>query len=456
MRRRHFLRAMAGTGAGLLFLPKGPLYGQNAPGNRLNIALIGVWGRALAHYDTLASENVVALCDINDNYLANATKKWPQAKTYTDWRQCLDQPGLDAVVCCTPDHHHAFVANWAMNRGLHVYCEKPIGLSVEEVRLVRATYLKHKGKLATQHGTQRHAYPNFQRLRELIVDGAIGELRQVSAWDSRKIGRPGYPPAEGEPPGYLHYEQWLGPSPYHPYNRAYFSSTVAGLNCLQWNMFWDFGAGQVGDMGSHTMDLVWNAIDASAPLTAEAQGDKLNPEVCPVELKATFEHAANQWRPAITVSWYQGGLKPAPPKPYVDLNRMGNGAVFEGSKGYIVADFTSRVLIPGDNDGDLTYFKRRSKNDLLAGVGGSEGLSQRTGGERLFQQEWVDACKGDKRTSCDFDYAGTMMEQMLLALVAYRVGKKLEYDSGAGRVTNVPEANEFLSRKYRSGWSLNG
>ena len=135
---------------------------------------------------------------------------------------------------------------------------------------------------------------------------------------------------------------------------------------------------------------------------------------------------------------------------------MSNGAVFEGTKGAIVADFNSRVLVPTDNEGNLTYYKRRSADQLLPGVGGAKQLDKRTGGERAFQQEWIDACKGDKRTSCDFDYAGTEMEQQLLGLVAYRVGKKLNYDPAAGRVTNVPEANELLSRKYRSGWTLNG
>jgi hypothetical protein len=221
-------------------------------------------------------------------------------------------------------------------------------------------------------------------------------------------------------------------------------------------MFWDFGSGQVGDMGSHTMDLIWNVIEAGAPTAVEAEGDPFNSDVCPIELKATFQHPANSWRPAITVGWFQGGLKPSSPKGYVDLNKMGNGAVFEGSKGAIVADFNSRVLIPNDNDGDLTYYKRRSKDDLLPLVGGSEELTRRSGGERAFQQEWVNACKGDKKTSCDFDYAGTLMEQNLLALVAYRAGKKLEYDPASGRITNAPEANQHLSRKYRPGWTLNG
>ena len=188
---------------------------------------------------------------------------------------------------CTADHHHAFIANWAINRGMHVYCEKPLGITVEEVRTVRANYLKHKVKVATQHGTQRHAYPNFERVRELILDGAIGELKTIHGWDSRQLPRPGYPAGEGMPPSFLHYEQWIGPSPYHPYSPQYFGGS-AGLNCLFWNMYRDFGVGQMGDMGAHTMDLLWNAIDAGAPTAIEIDqevSDKYDPNICPGEVE---------------------------------------------------------------------------------------------------------------------------------------------------------------------------
>jgi predicted dehydrogenase len=343
---------------------------------------------------------------------------------------------------CTADHTHAFIANWAINRGYHVYCEKPLANSVEEARVVRANFLKNKTRIATQVGTQRHAYDNFNRVRELVLDGAIGELQQVSAWGNRQLRRPGYLPAAGEPPSDFHWDLWLGPSPEHPYNPEYFSGG-AGMNCLQWNMYWDFGTGQVGDMGSHTMDLAWNAIDAELPTSAEARGEPFHPEVSPVMLELHFQHPANAWRPGIKVSWYQGGAMPASPAPWVDLNRIGHGALFEGSRGALVAEFNARLLIPFGNAADMTYYRPRKKEDLLPPLGD-------------FQQQWVDACKGSLKTSCDFDYGGTMIEQMMLGLVAYRVGKKLDYDGKTGRVTNVPEANELLRRRYRAGWTLDG
>ncbi len=442
MNRRQFLKSTTATGAGLLILPGGVLGGANAPSNKLNVAMIGVWGRARAHQRAISSENVVALCDIDENHLAEAAKKFPKAKTYVDWRKCLEQRDLDAVVCCTTDHTHAFVANWEMNRGLHVYCEKPLANSVEEARVVRATYLKNKSKLATQVGTQRHAHPNFNRVRELITDGAIGELERVSAWGNRQIRKPGYLSAKGEPPKHLHYDLWLGPAPNHPYNPGYFSGGP-GANCLNWNMYWDFGSGQVGDMGSHTMDLAWNAIDAGLPTSVEASGDKFNPEVTPVELQAHFEHVANDWRPAIRVSWYQGGAMPKSPKGPVDLKKIGHGAMFEGSKGVLIADFHSRILLPGGDEADMTYYKPRAKEKLIPPVG-------------HFLKEWSSACKGDLGTSCNFDYGSTLIEEMLLGLVAYRAGKKLDYNGATGEVTNSSEGNDLLRSTYRSGWTLNG
>lgn len=532
MQRRDLLK----SAVGLTILKSGMLKGQTAPSNKLNIALMGVWGRGTAHYNVLRSENVVALCDVNDQRTKEALDVFPKAKTYWDWRKCLEQKDIEAVVICTADHHHAFIANWAINRGLNVYCEKPLGITVEEVRTVRANYLKNKVKIATQHGTQRHAYPNFERVRELILDGAVGELHTIHGWDARELPRPGYPAGEGMAPSFLHYEQWIGPSPYHPYSPQYFGGTP-GMNCLFWNMYRDFGVGQMGDMGAHTMDLLWNSIDAGAPISADVDrdvSDKYDPNICPVKLKAIFEHPANSWRGPVKVVWYQGGLKPNAPKNYLDMKNIANGAIFEGTKGTILADFTTRVIIPNNDDGDFTYYKRRSREQLIPLIEGTGQTTQaapapqrRANPQRaaqnrptlppgftampnsavlgpngfpvvqyvdgklpaalglpnpaveaydknpgpppttgdVFQREWIDACKGksngvvngtSSKTHCDFNYSGSMMEQMLLGLVAHRAGKKLEYDPATGRVTNFEEANEYLKRPYRPGWTLNG
>ena len=439
MNRRKFLKSTAALGAGLTILPTGFVGGANAPSNKLNLALIGVWGRGRAHQGVMSSENIVALCDVDEEHLAEAAGKFPKAKKYVDWRKCLDQEDLDAVLCCTTDHTHAHIATWAMNRGLHVYCEKPLANSVEEARIVRAKYLENKHKLATQVGMQRHAFENFNRVRELVKDGAVGELQRVSAWGNRQLRKPGYLPAAGKPPKHLHYDLWIGPSPHHPYNPGYFSGGP-GANCLNWNMYWDFGSGQVGDMGSHTMDLAWNGTDAHLPTAAEASGDAYNPDVTPVKLEAHFDHPANDWRPAIRISWYQGGAMPKSPRNYIDLKRIGHGAMFEGTKGSLICDFRTRILVPNGDAANMTYYKPRAEEELVPALGG-------------FQQEWLKACKGDLKTTCNFDYGGTMIEQLLLGLVAYRAGKKIAYD-GAKGVTNDTQANALLNREYRQGWPL--
>jgi predicted dehydrogenase len=442
MKRRQFLSSVSAVGAGVMILPRMKLFGADAPSNKLNIALIGTWGRGEAHFSAIKSENVVALCDINEEHLDFGASKFPGAKKYVDWRKCFEQKDINAVVCCTLDHMHPFVANWALNRDFHCYCEKPLANSVEEARVVRETYIKKKNKLATQVGTQRHAHDNFNRVQELIRDGAVGELQSVCAWGNRQIPRPGYLPAQGEPPKHIHYDLWIGASPMHPFNPGYFAGKP-GMNCLNWNMFWDFGNGQVGDMGSHTMDLAWNAIDATLPTTAEGKGDPYNAEVTPVKLETHFDLPANDWRKAIKVSWYQGGAMPESPVGYIDLKKIGHGAMFEGTKGYLVADYTSRTLYPNTKNGDFTYYQPRSKEKLLPPVGD-------------FQKQWINACKGDLKTDCDFVYAGNMIEMMILGLVAYRVGKKINYDGQAGKVTNCPEADALLRRTYRPGWTLNG
>jgi len=458
--RREFLRSAAAVGAGVLFLPRSVL-GANAPSKKLNVAFVGTWGRAHAHFGAIRGENVVALCDIDENHLASGAKRFPKAQKYVDWRKMLEQKDINAVICSSTDHTHAFVANWALNRDMHVYCEKPLGNSVEECRVVRANYLKRKDKVATQVGTQRHQIENFNRVRELVLDGAIGELKAAYAWGNRQIRRKGYLPAQGEPPKHLHYDLWIGPSPFHPYNPGYFKGGP-GANCLSWNMYWDFGCGQVGDMGSHTMDLAWCALDADLPTTAEGEaypagspeatggrsrGKRTkpippHPEVSPVELHTSWDIPANAQRPAIRLHWYQGGMMPRSPRKYVDLKRIGHGAMFKGSNGFIIADFGSRIIIPFGSRDDMTYYKPRAKDKVLPPLG-------------HFQKEWVNACKGDLKTTCNFDYGGKLIETMLLGVVAYRVGKKLTYDAKAG-TTNDDQANALLSRKYRKGWTLDG
>lgn len=435
--RRQFLKQST-AGAGLLLLPSGFLSGKGAPSSKLNIALIGTGGRATAHFSSVEGENVVALCDVDSQHLAKAAEKFTGATHYADWRECLEHKELDAIVCSTTDQTHAMISNWAMARGIHVYCEKPLAITVEEARSVRANYLSKRDQLATQVGTQLHAKNGFRKVKELIRSGAIGELKSVSAWGNRKIPKQGYLPSAGKPPEYLDYDLWLGPSEFHPYNPGYFEHDVPGSNCLNWNMFWDFGAGQVGDMGSHTMDFAWNALDAAPAISAWAEGDPFNPAVTPVKLATHFRIPANDWRGEVDLSWYQGGAMPKEPVAGV-LRGIAHGAYFEGTDAWLVSDYggTHAIVPKSAKDGDR--FKRTAVK-----------------GGYSHQGEWIEACKGNLKTACNFDYAGQMIETMMLGLVAYRAGDKIDYDAAAGKVVGNEKANAYLRRSYRDGWALEG
>ena len=431
--RRDFLKSTVTTGVGLMILKSGSLRGQSANG-KLNIAVIGVGGRGAANLDGVKSENIVALCDVDGNRLAAAAAKFPQAKTYADWRLCLEQKDIDAVVCSTTDHTHAFVNIWAMNRGMHVYCEKPLANSVHEARLVRETYLKSQGKLATQMGTQIHATDNFRRVVELIRDGVIGTVSEARVWCSREPKGGSYLPAAGEPPAHLNWDLWLGPSPEHRYSPGYLGG------CLAWNLYWDFGSGQIGDMGSHMLDLPYWALGLRFPTSCEAEGTPVNPDTCPQWLQAKWTHPAAAGRGPVDVHWYDGGKKPGMPTKVFHRDELFKGILFKGDQGWLLADYDYRIVMLR---GDMTHYSRPAPADLIPRSPG-------------HHQEWLNACKNGTPTLCDFDYSGALIEHNLLALVAYRAGAKLEWDAVNLKATNCPEADRFITKTYRDGWVLNG
>ncbi len=419
-----------------MFARSGLLAQGNSPNDKLNIAVIGCGGRGAANLNEVQSENVVALCDINSKTLADTAAKFPKATTYADWRKCLEQKDVEAVVCSTADHTHAFVANWAMNRGKHVYCEKPIAISVQEARLLRDTYAKNKGRIATQMGTQIHASDNYRRMAELIRDGALGTIKSGHVWCSRTPKGGSYLPEVVPIPENINWDLWIGPSTFHPYNPEYFNG-----GCLGWNRFWDFGAGQIGDMGSHMMDMASYLLDLKSPTACEAQGTPVvSADTCPEWLTATWEHPANDWRPAIKVQWYDGGKKPGMPSSIFSRENAFKGIIVYGDKGVLYGDYDFRVVIL---KGDMTQYKAPKKEELIPASPG-------------HHKEWITACKTDKKTSCNFEYSGTLVENNMLALVAYRAGEKLEWDAANMKVANRPEAEQFLRRKYREGWNLNG
>ena len=434
MNRRTFLKQSTTLGAGLTILKSGILKAGSSPNEKLNIAIIGVGGRGAGNMNDVKSQNIVALCDVNDKNLATAAQQFPNAKTYNDWRKCLDQKDIEAVVCSTTDHTHAFVNVWAMNRGKHVYCEKPLANSVHEAHVVRQTYLKNKNKLATQMGTQIHASDNYRRMVELIRRGAIGTVKEARVWCSRTPEGGSYLPEVKPIPDHIHWDLWLGPAPYHPYNPGYLGG------CLAWNIFWDFGSGQIGDMGSHMMDMAYWALDLKLPTTCQAEGTPVNSDTCPQWLTAEWDHPANDWRPDVKLFWYDGGKKPGMPSEAFDREKLFKGVIFKGDNGWLIADYDWRILMLR---GDMTHYESPKSEELLPASPG-------------HHQEWLNGCKTGKPTLCNFDYSGALIENNLLALVAYRVGKKLEYDAENMKATNCPEADQYIRKTYRQGWVLNG
>lgn len=451
--RRAFLKNSAAFGAGLTVIKSGILSAGESPNEKLNIAVIGVRGRGGANLNGVKAENIVALCDVNSKNLAAAAEQFPQARTYEDWRKCLDQKNIDAVVCSTTDHTHAFVNMWAMNRGKHVYCEKPLANSVEEARMVRQTYIKNKDKIATQMGTQIHASDNYRRMVELIRGGAIGVPQEVRVWCSRMPKGGSYLPEVKPIPDHINWNLWIGPSPYHPFNPGYLGG------CLAWNRFWDFGSGQIGDMGSHMMDMAYWGFDLKLPTSCEAtawspddtpedaiEGEEIppmiNPDTCPQQLVAEWEHPANDWRPAVKAYWYDGGKKPGMPSRAFNRDNLFKGAVFKGDKGWLLCDYGYRIYMPR-TDANMTHYTSPKQSDLIPSSPG-------------HHQEWIIACKTGKPTLCNFDYSGALIEANMLALVAARVGKKLEWDPKSLSAKNCPEADQYIRKTYRKGWVLNG
>ena len=426
--RRDFLRNSTYAGIGFWFVSNATPAHSRSPNEKLNIGIIGAGGRGAANTDGVKSENIVALADVNENHLEAASKRFPKAKRYVDWRKLLDQKDLDAVVISTPDHHHAPACVAAMKRGKHVYCEKPLAHSVHETRAVQEAY--KQAKVATQMGTQIHATDNYRRVVEWIQGGAIGAVREVHVWCDRVGFAPGTTRPKDTPPvpKHLHWDLWLGPAPQRPYHPSYLGG------CTVWEQWWDFGNGCLGDMGSHLIDLPFWALKLRDPISVEAEGCNRSDECYPQWLIAHFEHPATAERPALRLTWYDGGKKPPSP-PGHDLTKWGIGVLFIGDQGQVLADYSRRYLLPEEKFKDF-----QMKPSIPPSLG--------------HYEEWLHGCKNGAPTLCNFDYSGKLIEHNLLGTVAFRVGKKIQWDPALLKATNCPEADKYLRRPYRPGWEI--
>jgi predicted dehydrogenase len=423
--RRKFLQNTSLTAAGFWIGARSAFGKGKSANEKLNIACIGTANRAASDIKGVQEENIVALCDIDDKFLAAASQKFPLAKTYNDFRKLLEQKNIDAVVVATPDHTHAVATAAALKSGRHVYCEKPLAHSVFEVREIQKLAAKNKN-LATQMGTQIHATDNYRRAVELIQSGAIGSVHEVHVWCQKT--RTAVTPTDTPPiPPNIHWDLWLGPAPERPYNSAYIPKL--------WRAWWDFGGGTLADMACHYMDLAFRALKLRHPLTIEAEGPPVQSDVVPPWLIVRYEFPSGDSSRKINVTWYDGGKKPK----LVSEGRApawDNGVLFVGEKGMLIADYHRHQLLP---ETQFTGFK--APDPFIPNSIG-------------HHREWIQACKTGSATTCNFDYSGTLSEAVLLGNVAYRSGKKLEWDAAALKVKNAAEAEQFLRTEYRKGWSL--
>ncbi len=440
--RRHFLR-LGAAAAGAIAAPA--VFGRSILGanEKLNIAGIGVGGKGESDIGHCESENVVALCDVDERNAAGSFKKFPQAIRYKDYRVMLEkEKGIDAVTVSTPDHHHAPASLLAMRLGKHVYCQKPLTHSVHEARLM-AEVAREK-KVATQMGNQGAASPFSRRLVELIQGGVLGRVRQVHIWTDRPIWPQGIGRPEGTPPvpAHLAWDLWLGPAPVRPYHEAYVP--------FKWRGFWDFGTGALGDMGCHNMNLAFLALKLRDPLGVEATASGMTSETYPKSSVIRYEFPARGEDPPVQLAWYDGDM--LPPAELVKGETLGkNGHIFVGEKDTLyVSDNRRRgAFLSGAKMEDFQSIPERLPRRGDADV---ERKGQERNMDLHHRLEWIEAAKGGPPGLSNFDHAGPMTEAVLLGNVALKAGKKIEWDSKAFRVTNVPEANAFLRREYRAGW----
>jgi predicted dehydrogenase len=400
-----------------------------AANDKLQIGCVGVANRASENVSGVSGEAVVALCDIDDTYLDRLAKpqaRFPQARTYNDYREMIEQEAgkIDALVVSTADHHHVPAAIRAVAKGMHVYCEKPLAHTVAEARLL--TEAAAKAKVATQLGTQIHAGDNYRRVVEIIRSGAIGAVGEVHVWVGKGWGGGDRPEGGQEPPKTLHWDLWLGPAPVRPY--------VPGrYHPAQWRRWWDFGNGTLGDMGCHYMDLPFWALDLRYPVACEAEGPPVHEETCPLGLIVRYDFPARGDKPAVKLTWYDGNLTP---REVAGRRVPGSGVMFVGSEGEMFADYGSYKLFPQEK---FAGFKPPA-----------ESIPKSIG----HYAEWIKACREGTPTTCHFGYSGPLSEAVLLGNVAYRAGRRIEWDGAAAQVANAPEANALVRKAYRSGWEV--
>jgi len=464
--RRDFLRASAVATLGFHILPAS----ARGANDRIQIGAIGVSGKGQVDISAVAAAGaeIVALCDVANPRNPDLSRKkkaktgdtmldrFPNAKLFTDYREMIaTMNGIDAVTVSTPDHHHFHAATLAMRKGQHVYCQKPISHSIWEAR--RLAEIAVQTKVQTQMGNQAHAGEPIRRGVELIRAGVLGRVTEVHAWTNRPIwpqGMKEWPKAEPVPKG-LDWNQWIGPAPFHDY-----SPTIAPFN---WRGYWDFGAGALGDMGCHIMDMPYWALGLTSPTTVDSWHEGGTAIAAPNRSTITYQFPTSILGGPVKFMWYDGVVS----KEGVYLNAPPE-ALWKGD--FPTADHVFRrfdLMLVGEKG---RMFFGRSRQDwvfkpdalgidfpappkTIARVPGGtqDGKGEDGGGPYV---EWLSAIKTGTPALSNFASSGPFSETVLLGNLALRLGKRVEWDTKKMVAKNAPEAAPLIRRAYRKGWEL--
>ena len=499
--RRDFVSDSTKLAFGAMIVPRfvlgGP--GYRAPSSKLNIACVGIGGMGMSNMSMMLDENIVAVCDVDFPYVERALagrikpakgdpsaqnvklgEAYTKAAKYADFRVMFDkQKDIDAVLIATPDHMHATIANMAMKLGKHVYVQKPLTYSVYEARLLAKTAAEMK--VVTQMGNQGHSAEGTRRIHEIIASGVLGHIHEAHVWTDRPvrywaqgIPRP-IPPgtqqpyrapenpniprqwnqgtvdravrdamaiSPSSPPPGLDWNLFLGAAPDVPYHPVY--------HPFSWRGWIDFGVGAIGDMGAHLIDQSFWSLGLDYPTSISASsspwgGSAKEPATYPMATTVQYEFAARGKEPPLKLYWYDGGL--IPPRPdMLPTNAAlsegdGGGGLLIGEKGILTHETYG-------NNPKIYPEEIAKKAEAVPKTTPRIGVPH--------EINWINACKGEGQASSPFSYAAKLTETMLLGIVALRTGqgKKLLYDGPNMKVTNIPDANQYLTRVYRKGWEI--
>ena len=441
-RRRSFLKTSA-LAAGALTLPRSSIaQSGGSPNGKIGVAVVGAGGMGEYAVAQAATERFVALCDVDDQRACKAYEAHPQVPRFRDFRVMLDKlhKQIDAVAISTPDHTHFPIAMAAMELGKHVFVQKPLAHNVWQVRTLRKT-ARHYGVI-TQMGNQGHTFEGMRRIKEWVDAGVLGAVSEVVTWTDRPnppwfVPPASFPPPTSCPPSDLDWDLWQGPVASREYSRAYVP--------IEWRGWWDYGCGSLGDIGCHTFDAPFWALDLGAPTRVQAFRDP-PPGDGFISMKGvvTYQFPARGGKPPVTMTWYEKGYdvpKPRRWEPEKPLAAEG-GMYMEGTKETLYHAGMrpeSPMITPEarfmEKKGELRQIEK------LPPVGDGP------------IEEWLRAIKGEgPAPGSNFDYAAPLTEVVLLGALAERTGRTLEWDAEAMQVKGQPDLEPFLKEPARDGW----